>query len=68
MTDIQIRPVVKPAAGIRSGIGIPDHRCATGEQYRQRTASPLLRSLIDLFLDTKRDPFCRTAFQLGEGL
>ena len=39
VTDIDIRPVVKPAARIGSGIGIPDHRCAAGEQHRQANGS-----------------------------
>jgi hypothetical protein len=39
LTDIYIRPVIKPAAWIGSGIGIPDHRCATGEQHRQTNDS-----------------------------
>ena len=35
MPDIDVRPIVKPAARIGSGIGISDHRCTTGEQHRQ---------------------------------
>jgi hypothetical protein len=42
MTDIQIRPVVKPAARIRSRIGIPDRGGTSGKQRRQTNHSQSL--------------------------
>lgn len=36
MTDIEIRPVVKPAARIRPRIGIPDRGGTSGKQRRQK--------------------------------
>src|ERR1700751_2644042 len=35
VSDINVRPIVKPAARIGSRIGVPDRPCASGEQYRQ---------------------------------
>jgi hypothetical protein len=39
MPDINVRPIVKAAARIGSGIGVPDCSCASGEQYRQTNDS-----------------------------
>jgi hypothetical protein len=35
MPDIDVRPIVKAAARIGSGIGVPGCSCASGEQHRQ---------------------------------
>jgi hypothetical protein len=78
LTNIQDSARRKPAAGIRSGIGIPDHRCTTGEQHRQTKDSqstskishrsvPRHESPFPLPRRAKRDPFCRTAFSWSKG-
>jgi len=35
LSDINVRPIVKPAARIGSRVGVPDRPCASGEQHRQ---------------------------------
>src|SRR5436190_16719069 len=35
VSDVNVRPIVKPAARIGSRVGVPDRPCASGEQHRQ---------------------------------
>jgi hypothetical protein len=48
--DINVRPIVKPAARIGSGIGVPDCACASGEQDRQTNDSQSAFEVIHLSL------------------
>jgi hypothetical protein len=50
MPDIDVRPIVKPAARIGSGIGVPDCPRASGEQHRQTNDSQSTFEVIHLSL------------------
>jgi hypothetical protein len=50
MPDIDVRPIVKAAARIGSGIGVPDCSCASGEQHRQTNESQSTFEVIHLSL------------------
>jgi hypothetical protein len=50
VSDINVRPIVKAAARIGSGIGVPDCACASGEQDRETNDSESAFEVIHLSL------------------
>ena len=68
MSDIDVGPIVKAAARIRSSIGIPDRRCAAGEQRRQTYNGQSKSKLIHRFLSVGRLWQCEPVTSSGSRL